>query len=76
LSDGVKGPARGLNGWIGRGPFVFPSVRSAERPLSNVALLAALRRMGYEQGTVTVTGVGGLFGRTEGWQGHQRIYTS
>ena len=40
----------------GRGPFVFPSVRSAERPLSNVALLAALRRMGYEQGTVTVHG--------------------
>ena len=39
-----------------RGPFVFPSVRSAERPLSNVALLAALRRMGYEQGTVTVHG--------------------
>jgi integrase len=28
----------------------------AERPLSNVALLAALRRMGYEQGTVTVHG--------------------
>ena len=40
----------------GRGPYVFPSVRSAERPLSNVALLAALRRMGYEQGTVTVHG--------------------
>lgn len=40
----------------GRGAFVFPSVRSAERPLSNVALLAALRRMGYEQGTVTVHG--------------------
>jgi len=40
----------------GRGPFVFPSVRSAQRPLSNVALLAALRRMGYEQGTVTVHG--------------------
>ena len=40
----------------GRGPFVFPSARSAERPLSNVALLAALRRMGYEQGTLTVHG--------------------
>lgn len=40
----------------GRRPFVFPSVRSALRPLSNAALLAALRRMGYEQGTVTVYG--------------------
>jgi integrase len=36
--------------------YVFPSVRSELRPLSNVALLAALRRMGYEQGTVTVHG--------------------
>jgi integrase len=40
----------------GQGRYVFRSVRSAERPLSNVALLAALRRMGYEQGTVTVHG--------------------
>jgi integrase len=40
----------------GRGPYVFPSVRSTQRSLSNVALLAALRRMGYEQGTVTVHG--------------------
>jgi integrase len=40
----------------GQGPFVFRSPRSAGRALSNVALLAALRRMGYEQGTVTVHG--------------------
>jgi hypothetical protein len=40
----------------GQGPYVFRSPRSADRPLSNVALLAALRRMGYEQGTVTVHG--------------------
>jgi integrase len=40
----------------GDGKFVFPSPRSRSRPLSNVALLAALRRMGYEQGTVTVHG--------------------
>jgi integrase len=40
----------------GAGRFVFPSPRSSRRPLSDVALLAALRRMGYEQGTVTVHG--------------------
>lgn len=40
----------------GDGKYVFPSPRSRKRPLSNVALLAALRRMGYEQGTVTVQG--------------------
>jgi integrase len=38
------------------GKFVFPSPRSARRPLSDNALLAALRRMGYAQGTVTVHG--------------------
>ena len=38
------------------GKYVFPSPRSRSRPLSNVALLAALRRMGYEQGTLTVHG--------------------
>ena len=40
----------------GNGKYVFPSPRSWTRPLSNVALLAALRRMGYEQGTLTVHG--------------------
>jgi len=40
----------------GNGTYVFPSPRSWTRPLSNVALLAALRRMGYEQGTLTVHG--------------------
>jgi integrase len=40
----------------GDGKYVFPSPRSRARPLSNVALLAALRRMGYEQGTLTVHG--------------------
>lgn len=40
----------------GQGKFVFPSVRSKNRPLSDNALLAALRRMGFEQGIVTVHG--------------------
>jgi integrase len=40
----------------GKGKFVFPSPRSEKRPLSDNALLAALRRMGFEQGSVTVHG--------------------
>ncbi len=40
----------------GKGKFVFPSLRSEKRPLSDNALLAALRRMGFEQGSVTVHG--------------------
>jgi integrase len=40
----------------GNGKHVFPSPRSWTRPLSIVALLAALRRMGYEQRSLTVHG--------------------
>lgn len=37
----------------GGGRFVFPGARSAERPMSENAVLAALRRMGYEKGEMT-----------------------
>jgi integrase len=47
---------RDLQPATGDGKYVFPSPRTRSRPLSNVALLAALRRMGYEQGTHTVHG--------------------
>ena len=37
-------------------PYVFPSERSLERPMSDNALLAALRRMGYDKDTMTPHG--------------------
>jgi integrase len=37
----------------GDGPFVFPSARSAERPMSDNAVLAAMRRMGIEKSEMT-----------------------
>lgn len=40
----------------GSGRYVFPGARSTARPLSDNALNAALRRMGYEQGTMTAHG--------------------
>ena len=40
----------------GAGRFVFPSPRTAKRPLSDNGMLAALRRMGFEQGVLTVHG--------------------
>jgi integrase len=40
----------------GGGNFVFPSHRGKGRPLSNVALNAALRRMGFEKTEVTPHG--------------------
>ena len=33
----------------GKGKYVFPSPRSSSRPMSDNAVLAALRRMGYEK---------------------------
>ncbi len=37
----------------GRSPYVFPSVRSSQRPMSDNAILAALRRMGYTKEEMT-----------------------
>ncbi|QPC94815.1 integrase arm-type DNA-binding domain-containing protein [Mesorhizobium sp. INR15] len=39
-----------------RGGLVFPSIRSTKRPLSENAMNAALRRMGYRQDEVTAHG--------------------
>jgi len=38
---------RELYSLTGRGRYVFPSARSPQRPMSNNAVLSALRRMGY-----------------------------
>ena len=37
----------------GRGRYVFPSPRGYSRPMSENAVLAALRTLGYERGTIT-----------------------
>ena len=37
----------------GSGRFIFPGARSADRPMSDNAILAALRRMGFEKEAVT-----------------------
>src|SRR6266404_1476390 len=56
LSRQAVSVLRDIHPLTGAGGYVFPSPRSSQRQLSAVALLAALRRMGYEQGTVTVHG--------------------
>lgn len=38
---------REIEALTGRGRYIFPSLRTAERPMSNNTILAALRRMGY-----------------------------
>ena len=38
---------RGIEPLTGRGRYVFPSPRTSQRPLSDNAITAALRRIGY-----------------------------
>ncbi len=44
---------RELKPLTGNGRYAFPSVRSSARPMSNNAILAALRRMGYSKEEMT-----------------------
>jgi integrase len=46
LSTQALAILRELQPATGRGRYVFPSVRSSQRPMSDNAILAALRRMG------------------------------
>ena len=44
----------------GRGKFVFPSVRSNQRPMSENTILGALRRLGYTKNEMTGHGFRGM----------------
>jgi integrase len=48
---------RELHAMTGRGRYVFPGARTASRPMSNAAVNAALRRLGYDTRT-EITGHG------------------
>lgn len=45
-----------LHQLTGTGKYVFPSLRSDKRPMSNIAMLAALRRMGFTSDEMTTHG--------------------
>jgi integrase len=63
---------RELYTFTGRGRFLFPSPRTNDRPLSDVALLAALRRMGYGKGDMTVHGFRAMASTLLNEQGYNR----
>jgi len=58
LSDQVISILQSLKPYTGNGDYVFPSLRTpnGKKPISDVTLLAALRRLGYEKTEVTVHG--------------------
>jgi integrase len=47
---------RELHPLTGSGKYVFPNLRSPLRPMSDVAILAALRRMGFDKDEISVHG--------------------
>lgn len=56
LSEQAVSILRELHPLTGRGQYVFPGGRSPRRPLSNNAINAALRRMGFDKDTMTAHG--------------------
>lgn len=56
LSKQVLVVLKELQSFTGSGKYVFTNGRTAERPMSEVALLAALRRMGYSKDEMTPHG--------------------
>jgi integrase len=53
LSTQAVAALRELHALTGRGVYVFPGARSAERPMSDNAILAAMRRMGVGKDEMT-----------------------
>lgn len=45
-----------LRHWTGTSKYVFADLRDGKRPMSNMTINAALRRLGYAQGEVTAHG--------------------
>jgi len=58
LSNQATSILESIKPFTNNGIFVFPSARTpnGSRPLSDMALLAALRRLGYEKSEVTIHG--------------------
>jgi len=49
-----------LKPFSGGGKYLFPSIRTDDRPISDVTMLAAIRRMGYEKHELCTHGFRGM----------------
>ena len=61
-----------LRQYTGNGRFLFPSMRANSAPISNMTLLAALRRLGYDKETMTVHGFRSMASTLLNEQGYNR----
>ncbi len=56
LAEQTLGVLRELDSFTGQGRYVFPSLRTTTRPMSNNTVLGALRRMGFSKDEMTPHG--------------------
>lgn len=61
-----------LHRLTGRSRYLFPSMRANTAPISDMTLLAALRRMGYDRSTMTVHGFRGMASTLLNERGYNR----
>ena len=61
-----------LQQYTGHSRYLFPSMRANSAPISDVTLLAALRRMGYDKETMTVHGFRSMASTLLNEQGYNR----
>ena len=72
LSKQAIGILKELRPYTMHSQLVFPSMRENIRPISDMALLAALRRMGYDKETMTVHGFRSMASTLLNEQGYNR----
>lgn len=61
-----------LNQYTGQGHFLFPSMRTKTAPISDMTLLAGLRRLGYKTEDMTVHGFRSMASTLLNEQGYNR----
>lgn len=61
-----------LHEWTGNGALLFPGLASKTRPITDMALLNALRRMGYARGVMTIHGFRATASTLLNEQGYRR----
>jgi integrase len=72
LADQAMRILEDLKLYSGNGKYLFPSIRTEERPISCVTLLGALRRMGYPKEEMTVHGFRSIASTLLNEQGYNR----
>lgn len=72
LSRQVREILHELRQFTGRSRFLFPSMRANNAPISDMTLLAGLRRMGYDKSAMTIHGFRSMASTLLNEQGYNR----